>query len=582
MRTCGLLVMVAIVLASFPRGVASQSNVEVLSRLNPSGGPSGVSYMDIWGYSAPDGTELAILCAVNGTIFVDVTNPVRPEVVLNAFGPASTHRDARTHGAFAYVVNETAGGLQIFDLTDARNPQLVGNWNETFDSAHNIGIYDGYAYIAGSKKDLVASGMRILDLSDPLRPVDVGATHEIPFGGNIRFWDVTDLAQPRAAGAWDAGADATVHNVFVRGDTAYASYYAQGIQVLDISEPTAPQRVAFYDTRPGITSGLEGVWGIYPFAASGNVYFSDMQLGLFVVRITGTDPVVDAFRLLAPEPQTALPGAGGPMLFSFQILSNNLVDETFSLTFTNNVGWEMHGPQTLFVAAQGVNVATLVVDAPGTLEEAVEVQVTMCALAKSSRASLCATSEAVVPVVLQAFTLHHDVARGVVVRWDLQQDASDDGTLRILRSDDTRPRRWQERAQLPLASRQFLDPGVGSGSWVYALLLDNARGTHILAEATLDVGVPVPGVRVLGNVPNPFNPSTRIRFELDADALVAVRIFDARGRLLRNMWATLPAGERSVLWDGRDHAGRPQPSGVYLYEVRTRGQAARARMTLLR
>lgn len=643
MRTRRLL---AVALACFtplvPRPIRAQTNVEILSRLDS--GPPGESYMDVWGYTAPDGTELAILCAASTTLFVDVTNPALPRLVLAASSALSTHRDARTHGEYAYVVNETSGGLEIFDLTDPRRPQQLGSWNESFDSAHNLGIYDGFAYIAGSKKNQFDAGMRILDLSDPIHPVDVGTyrehyvhdvfvrddigylstiraggitvvdlsdksnpieiaripagsathnawltedgsylltTHEV-LGGNIRFWDVTDLQNPRRVAEWSAAPDATVHNVFVHGDSAYASYYAEGIQVLDISEPTMPERVAFLDTRPGVTSGLEGVWGIYPYAASGNVYFSDMQLGLYVVRITETEPQVGAFRLSAPDAQTALPGQVTPLSFLFQISNTTAVDETFSLAFTNSVHWTMQTPQTLLVRARSTGAATAIVHVPESLSEATEVNVEMCAMAKSTREQRCVSTEVMVPVVLQDFHLWHEPGRGVVLEWDLDRRSVDAGTLVLRRSKNSQPRSWQEIARVSLAGRGFVDREAGAGFWAYALLLEDEHGTRMLADGSLHVQPSAGGLRVLGNAPNPFNPVTRIRLEVHAPAPVDVHIYDSRGRLVRRLRATLAPGERSILWDGRDRLGRPQPSGIYVYEVQSRGSVARSRMTLLR
>ena len=77
------------------------------------------------------------------------------------------------------------------------------------------------------------------------------------------------------------------------------------------------------------------------------------------------------------------------------------------------------------------------------------------------------------------------------------------------------------------------------------------------------------GFRLEQNFPNPFNPSTRIRFYLSTGSSIRLEIFNTVGqrvRLLEN--ATLPAGEHQLLWDGRDHLGRVLPSGVYVYRLK--------------
>ena len=50
---------------------------------------------------------------------------------------------------------------------------------------------------------------------------------------------------------------------------------------------------------------------------------------------------------------------------------------------------------------------------------------------------------------------------------------------------------------------------------------------------------------------------------------MGIRIFDAGGRLVRNLDRGLPAGMNEIHWDGRDDRGRNAPSGVLFYEVTT-------------
>jgi hypothetical protein len=92
-----------------------------------------------------------------------------------------------------------------------------------------------------------------------------------------------------------------------------------------------------------------------------------------------------------------------------------------------------------------------------------------------------------------------------------------------------------------------------------------------------DPSSPVPqlptagAVRLLPNVPNPFNPSTDLRFELDEPGSVELNIYDTRGFLVRSLAAgNFPAGPHGVIWDGTDRAGRPAASGVYQVRLVTR------------
>ena len=74
---------------------------------------------------------------------------------------------------------------------------------------------------------------------------------------------------------------------------------------------------------------------------------------------------------------------------------------------------------------------------------------------------------------------------------------------------------------------------------------------------------------LLGAHPNPFNPSTEIRFSLPEATDVRLYIYDVSGRLVRALVDNmLPAGEHAVAWDGRDASGRLLSSGIYLYAIR--------------
>ncbi|UCE02410.1 MAG: VCBS repeat-containing protein [Candidatus Latescibacterota bacterium] len=97
-----------------------------------------------------------------------------------------------------------------------------------------------------------------------------------------------------------------------------------------------------------------------------------------------------------------------------------------------------------------------------------------------------------------------------------------------------------------------------------------------------EVGVPQ-RTQLLANVPNPFNPSTRIQFELAAAEHARLQIFDASGRLVRTLVdAALVAGRHTRVWDGRDDAGRATASGVYFYRLVTPRIIQNRKMVLVR
>ncbi len=86
------------------------------------------------------------------------------------------------------------------------------------------------------------------------------------------------------------------------------------------------------------------------------------------------------------------------------------------------------------------------------------------------------------------------------------------------------------------------------------------------------------------NAPNPFNPLTKIHFSTGGGGTVAVRIFNARGQLVRTLaheW--FPQGRHALDWDGRDDHGREVTSGIYYaHAVTATGTLDRIKMVLMR
>jgi hypothetical protein len=90
--------------------------------------------------------------------------------------------------------------------------------------------------------------------------------------------------------------------------------------------------------------------------------------------------------------------------------------------------------------------------------------------------------------------------------------------------------------------------------------------------------------RLYQNEPNPFNPSTTIRFDVaPGGAHVTLRIFDVTGRLVRTLVDGPAApGNNSARWDGRDERGSEAATGVYLYRLEGPGFAQARKMVLVR
>jgi subtilisin family serine protease len=89
--------------------------------------------------------------------------------------------------------------------------------------------------------------------------------------------------------------------------------------------------------------------------------------------------------------------------------------------------------------------------------------------------------------------------------------------------------------------------------------------------------------RLLSNRPNPFNPGTRITFEVGTISRVTLDLYDIAGRHVRRVVSQQhDPGVYSVVWDGRDQHGRSAPSGMYLVRFAADGVKQSRRVVLLR
>ena len=94
--------------------------------------------------------------------------------------------------------------------------------------------------------------------------------------------------------------------------------------------------------------------------------------------------------------------------------------------------------------------------------------------------------------------------------------------------------------------------------------------------------------QLLANYPNPFNPETWIPYELSEPNEVRIRIYDVRGRLVKDLQlGHQPAGyytsrSRAAYWDGRNDIGERVASGIYFYQLQADNTSLLRKMVILK
>ena len=188
-----------------------------------------------------------------------------------------------------------------------------------------------------------------------------------------------------------------------------------------------------------------------------------------------------------------------------------------------------------------------------------------------------------VPVVLASFTARR---QGLVaaVEWRVGELANVAG-FEVWRSAGSGQTRVlvDVVATDPSGSYVVIDRAPESGAAEYWLksVAANAGADMWYGPAGL-AGSSIPERLTLSAaLPNPFNASTFIRFDLPRSLPVTLGVYDQRGRLVRTLVeAALPAGEQSVEWDGRDNQGRAVPSGGFVVRLVTELGARTSKVTL--
>ena len=155
------------------------------------GGERGTRLNDIWGWTDPETErDYALVGRMDGTSFVDVTDPANPVVVGNLPKtegiPGTSWRDMKVYSDHVFVVSDIAGahGMQVFDLTRLREfsgTMLTFDEDAHYDrinSVHNIVINEetGFAYAVGSSAggDTCGGGLHMIDIRDPKNPTFAG------------------------------------------------------------------------------------------------------------------------------------------------------------------------------------------------------------------------------------------------------------------------------------------------------------------------------------------------------------------------------------------------------------------------
>ncbi len=263
----------------------------------------------------------------NGIVILDCTNPYDVKIITEF----TENLTGGVHNLFIYkdhVYALSAGQrYDIINIEDPANPHRVGSFELETEghSIHDVWVEDGIAYSSNW-----ADGVVMVDVGNgiaggsPSNPVKIGS-YAYPSGWNhaafpykskdtgkfyiiagdeafpdgkaagwIHFIDFTDPENPQEVARYEVP-EAGTHNLWVEDDKLYIAYYQGGLRVVDLSGDLMGdlykqgREIARYLSADphGKTPNSPMAWGPQPF--KGHIFFSDMNSGLWVVKLKGDE-----------------------------------------------------------------------------------------------------------------------------------------------------------------------------------------------------------------------------------------------------------------------------------------------------
>jgi hypothetical protein len=283
---------------------------------------AGEYFNDVKLATAGDRTYAYLASSARGVVLVDVTDPTEPVELATFPEPGIGESTARVHTLFIegdrlYAAQTSMGGIVIYDIGDPSDPVQLGSYVDPAAGSfsgfvHDLSVREGIAYLNYWNLGMIAVDTR----EDPANPTSIGvfddydrrtshsnwvteaggrlvAVHgDEDFDSHVRIIDVDPASETafKQIGEYETRPQVSVHNIMAVGEIALATYYQDGLRVLDLSDPEKPTEVAHFASWRGVGPdyGLgffEGAIGVDHDAERDLILLADTHRGLIVLTL---------------------------------------------------------------------------------------------------------------------------------------------------------------------------------------------------------------------------------------------------------------------------------------------------------
>jgi hypothetical protein len=526
------------------------------------GDPSLISTHDTPGYAQGifiSGDHVFIGDGTSGLGIIDISNPWVP-VDAGDYDTPGSARYVCVKGDYAYVAdNET--GLLIFDVSDPAVPTLVGSY-DTPHLAGYVKVSGVNAYVSDTW-DGSGVAFHVIDVSEPSNPVLLESTSTHSSNG-IALREGGDVACIGYAGYEHAVINA-VSDVpddqggYVRIDMTRSLYDFIAEKAL----PLASYQVWRRMDSPSLLQAL---------ADAGS---ERKEVELREVAAAEEDDIrLPDWPLTELNGRYFLPSPASPAADGFPPGTWEFMHSVFA---TQQENYIINTTTVADSSGAGSNYAVYVITAHTTTPS-----IWFTSLPDSGY-----SVDNIAPAPPLGFAVAYNTGSGNELTWDPSPEP-DFHYYRIYRGADESFVPGPGNLVHETATESWSDPEYDGWDVYYKIAaLDYVGNESGPASPTSTTGDDMPSVpkafALYQNAPNPFNPTTMIRFDLPRAVHVKLCVYNVKGELVKTLVDKyMTEGRKEVAWTAMSDKGRAVASGIYFYRLVAGDLVQTRKMVLLR